>query len=136
MVFERPRRTPHPLNLTPLVDVVFLLLLFFMLTGGLVNRSAADLELPRAGSQAQDKDTAAVITVDREGRVYLDDRAVEPGVLSDLLRARLAETETGEVMIRADRRTDFGPVVRVMDAAAAAGARGVAVAAEAVREPE
>jgi len=120
------RRTPMAeINVTPFVDVMLVLLIIFMVTAPLLT-SAVPVELPesRAGPATPDPDQV-VVSIDREGFIYIDDELVEVGGLPDAL-AVLAGEGDGEggggggggprpqVTLRADRALDYGRVVAVM----------------------
>jgi biopolymer transport protein TolR len=114
---RRGRRAPMAeINVTPLVDVMLVLLIIFMVTAPLLT-SGVPVNLPDARAKALDQDQQPVqLSIDRQGRLYLGEdeisEAALPGRL-ETLRAG-AGTEPPQVYLRADRALDYGRVMRVM----------------------
>jgi biopolymer transport protein ExbD len=117
----RPHRKESPeLNLTPLIDVVFLLLIFFMVSTTFDKESRIKVELPTAATQDEQVEDEKVlqITVDANGRFYVDEREVVNTDADTLKRA--IEKAAGvrrdlPVIIKADARASFQSVFKVMD---------------------
>jgi len=107
------------LNLTPMIDVIFNLLLFFMLaTTFLAPERSMDVELPQArAGQARE----IVLNVLRDGGILLAGRRVDPTLLERELRAAAARDPRTPVTIRGDRRAEHQTIVRVLDACRQAG---------------
>jgi len=107
------------LSLTPLIDVVFLLLIFFLVTSEFEEEERRlDIVLPTATSAVPmtSKPREVVIDVDAEGLVYLRGQPTSLDVLEQLLRKAVAANPTNQtVVIRADESATFQPVVSVMD---------------------
>lgn len=104
------------INVTPLVDVMLVLLIIFMVTAPLL-KAGVPVNLPESKAKAlgEDKDQVT-LSMSRDGSVYLDDEIVAPGELSDRL-ASLPRTAVGEpplVTLRADRALDYGRIMEVM----------------------
>ncbi|MEQ8664044.1 MAG: biopolymer transporter ExbD, partial [Gammaproteobacteria bacterium] len=77
MNFRQPRSREVDVNLTPLIDVVFLLLIFFMVSTTFVKESKIDLTLPEASEELREHEAARIeIAVDREGNVFIDEQAL------------------------------------------------------------
>ena len=118
------------LNLTPMIDVVFLLLIFFMLATTFMDpEREIDLDLPEAASSvAQDtQQDEIIINVMRDGAIRLGDSTVDrSGLLSELRRAARENPEIA-VTIRGDRLVTHEVIVSVMDACGQAGLRNLAV---------
>ena len=119
-------------NLTPLIDVVFLLLIFFMVSSTFDRHAKLKVQLPQANAQAQQKvDNPVVLSIDAKGKYYIDDRQVVNEQMDTLKRA-LAKT-VGErtdvtLLLRADGRATHQSVVRAMDAAAQLGLTKLSIA--------
>jgi biopolymer transport protein ExbD len=126
------RRAPLVLELTPLIDVVFLLLIFFMVSTTFVNEPAGlQVELPRSENRDVIPDgTDVSVHLSADGRVFVEE---EP-VTGDEMRARLTaialEDPTTMVVLRADESLEHGRVVEVMDLARDLGLRNFAIATE------
>lgn len=132
MQFEARRRGSRVPNLTPLIDVVFLLLVFFMLTSHFVREEALNVELPDAVSGTPLEDAKALeIVVDAQSRLRVGKRVVEPKELTEVIRDALAGGKVRTVRLRGDRRATLAVMVKVLDAARNAGAEGVDIVAEA-----
>lgn len=127
MRLEKGRRRKALINVTSLIDVVFLLLIFFVVTSTFLERPGIDLSLPEAGSSASEVAEVSV-RIAADGGLYVDASPVTPDELTEVLEARLREAGTTEVTLEADRRVPHGRVVAAMDAARRAGATGLVVA--------
>ena len=131
MQFEGRRRSGQMPNLTPLIDIVFLLLVFFMLTSHFVQEQAIDIDLPVADSgEAVSEDTQLELVINAEGRFLLDDHFVEAESLEAVLRQRLQQRSDKSLRVRGDRHAPLGQAVSVLDAARKAGASGVDIVTE------
>jgi len=119
------RREEIDLNLTPLIDVVFLLLIFFMVSTTFEQTSRLKIELPEATTKAvKQEDNKIVIGIDVKGRFYINDRQLVNTQLKTLKIALLktaGEKKDIPVVLRADAKTPHQSVVTAMDAAAQVG---------------
>ncbi|WP_086480492.1 ExbD/TolR family protein [Oceanospirillum sanctuarii] len=121
MKFQRRSSEPVSLNLTPLIDVVFLLLIFFMVSTTFDQSSELDLQLPEAvNGQSSDQATSLKVEVPESGPIYLNGEAVED-LAQSLERFLEAETVPERVVVIADERARHGQVTQVLDALAGAG---------------
>ena len=119
------------INMTPLVDVMLVLVVIFMLTAPLLV-SAVKVELPRAeGTQSMDAPASLLLVVDQAGLVYVDDRAVTEPELGQLLRLAAQQDPLTEVQLRADAAVPYGRVVQVMGVAQQAGLSRIGFVADA-----
>ncbi len=109
------------INLTPLIDVVFLLLIFFMVSTTFIHESEITLNLPEASkNQQEDKPQALSISIDSKGRYYLNGVALVNSQLETLkqaMSAAAAGLDEPQIVISADGNTSHQNVVNVMDAA-------------------
>ena len=132
------RRDDPEINLTPLIDVVFLLLIFFMVTTTFVREAGVEITLPEADAKAvQDETDTLELAVDSAGEYYLGGKALINRERATLIRALEEAMEGVEVtglIIRADAGTPHGAVVRAMDAAGQVGIERIAIAALPVDE--
>ncbi|NND99407.1 MAG: biopolymer transporter ExbD [Pirellulaceae bacterium] len=120
MAIEIKRSTAaSTLSLTPLIDVVFLLLIFFLVTSEFEEEERRlKIVLPEATSAVPmtGKPREIIIDIDEEGLIYLRGQTTDLGELEQLLRASVANNPTNQTaVIRADKATAFQPVVSVMD---------------------
>ncbi len=127
MNFRRRRRETPDVNLTPLIDVVFLLLIFFMVSTTFDKQSRIKVQLPEASEQKHldKKDRTRIdITISSTGKYYINDRELINTNVETLKRAidKIAKGKTDiPVVISADAKTPHQSVVRAMDAAAQMG---------------
>ena len=119
------------INLTPLMDLTFILLITFIITFPLIE-PGIPLDLPEASPSARmEERTTAEVSIDRDGRIYWETRPVTPLELDDVL-AQLAVREPNvRVFVRADRAVDYGAVVRVLQAIQAVNIHGIALVTQA-----
>lgn len=125
MQFEGRRRLSHVPNLTPLIDIVFLLLVFFMLTSHFVREENIKVDLPVAQSGEPDDNEYLQVVLDAQSRILLRDHFIDIGELESRLRDELSRQPDKVVRIRGDRAVTLGLAVGVLDAARKAGAEGV-----------
>jgi len=125
MEFEGLRRNHHTLNLTPLIDIVFLLLVFFMLTAHFVKDESIAIELPEAQSSSELEDDVVEVSVDNQGQMRVDGQLVTATTLEAQLRSALDKRENKWVTLRGDRGANLEQAVVVLDAARKAGAASV-----------
>ncbi len=128
------RREPADINLTPLIDVVFLLLIFFMVSTTFKDEARLRVQLPEAQGEEIPVEEPEMIrlVIDRSGFFNVDDRAVvdrETEALVEVLKERLGEREPLPVLIQADAETPHQAVMTALDAASQAGLVQIAFAA-------
>ena len=108
------------INVTSLVDVAFVLLIIFMITAPMMQGGVA-VELPRAEGRPLRPSEGVVVTVDRQGQIYVDETRVSYDEFRAAFKAIVARKGSSDVYVRGDRRASYGAVVRVMAAIAASG---------------
>jgi biopolymer transport protein ExbD len=125
----RARISPT-LDLTPMVDVVFLLIIFFMVSTTFITlETGLPVDLPQATTAEGQPEGLPTVTIDAQQRIYLAGTEVVEEELVEALRSVLADAEVETVVLRADQSVPHGLTVRVMDAIKRAGAARVAIAA-------
>jgi biopolymer transport protein TolR len=112
------------INVTPLVDVVLVLLIIFMVTAPMMSRGI-DVRLPRTESGSDATEDRLIVSVDRDSTIYLNDRPVNLALLTDRLKAEMQSTGNDFVFLRADQDVSYGRVMAVMDQIKRAGAEKV-----------
>ena len=119
-------------NLTPLLDVVFIILIFFVVTASFVKDTGVDVDRPSAHSAEHKERTLVQIAITQQGQVWIDDRSIGiDGVRAQLERLH-AQNPEGGVVIQADRRATTGLLVAVLDQVRLAGISEIAIAADRV----
>lgn len=118
------------LDMTPMLDIVFIMLIFFIVTTSFVKEAGIDVNRPEA-SQATTKPSANIFIAIREnGEVWMDRRQVDVERVAANLERLLAEQPTDMVVIQADKDARHGIVVKVMDQIKEAGIAQISIAAE------
>ena len=116
------------INVTPMVDVMLVLLVIFMVSAPLLN-SGIPIDLPDSEAKAiSNEDNKPIeITVDRDGKVYLADTEIKKGALVTVVRASVEGDQERRIYVRADQAIDYGKVIEVLGQLNAAGFRKVAL---------
>lgn len=135
MRFGSGERRKALINVTSLIDVVFLLLLFFVVTSTFLERPGLDLTLPAASPTEVARRDEVTVELDADGATWLDGARMEPADLEAGIERALASAGTERVVLEADERVPHGRVVEAMDAARRAGATGLVVATRPREEP-
>jgi biopolymer transport protein ExbD len=130
----RRKRAPRPddttVDLTPMLDVVFILLIFFIVTASFVKEAGLEVNRQYASS-AEPQDTGYVlIAISPEGDVWIDKRRVDVRAVRANIERLHAENPQGAVVVQADKDSKNGVLVQVLDAARQAGVENVSIAAE------
>ncbi len=117
-------------DMGPLVDMVFLLLIFFVVTTSFVKESGIDVSRSTAASAELNEHGTIMIGVTPSGDIYFDGKKVDVRSVRGLVERALAEDPEGGVVVVADRTSETGAVVGVMDQCRLAGAANVSLAAK------
>lgn len=133
MVLRRSRRrsltTNATIDLTPMVDVVFLLIIFFMLTMTFITvESALPVDLPEAQTAVSSPSELPTVTINGLGEVFFGGAQVSEAELAGLVRQALEQTGHTAVVLRADSSAQHGKAVRIMDLLRQAGAERIVIA--------
>jgi len=118
------------LNIAPLVDVVLLLIIFFMLTSHFIEETGIDLMLPTSKTAVSKEASPIVVSIVKEGNVFLNERPISIEKLSFQLMPLLGEREKKEVMVKVDKECRVQILVSVMDEIRKAGAKAIVLSAE------
>jgi len=134
MKFQGQEPEPPKVNLTPLIDVVFLLLIFFMVSTSFEQQTALKISLPKATTQAElKKDDVLEVVIDAEGRMYVNQQGLldsRPATLTAALNNAAGKNRHMSVVLRADAQTPHHYVVTTMDVLAKMGFANLSIAAE------
>lgn len=123
-------------DFAPMVDIVLLLLIFFFLTSSLEARQKAlPLDLPRASSTVKETPALPIVSVDRNGLIFLNGESITLDKLGPKLKP-LAKEAGGIVGLRADERGNYGKVVEVMDEIKKAGGERLALSTRPIKDPQ
>ena len=132
MNFTVRRRAEIVVDITPLIDIIFQLVLFFMVSTTFVTTPGIEVELPRSSSDVILREKAEVrVWVTAEGAVLVDEQAVDWSGLQAAFRGAVQADPATLVVIKADKSVGHGRVVAVMDLARSMGLSNLAIATEA-----
>jgi biopolymer transport protein ExbD len=120
-------------NLTPMLDVVFIMLIFFIVTASFVKESGIEITRPPAATAERQERGNIIVAITADNHIWIDRRQVDIKALRANIERLHAENPQGSVVIQADEKSQNGLLVRVMDAARLAGVKSVSMAAEVVQ---
>ncbi len=128
---NRRRQAHHPidLNVIPLIDVVFFLLIFYVISTSFVQESAVPLSRPGSTQASTVNGSFLPVIIVKSGAIQVGPQVVDLAGLRDAVKAGLDEVHTGKVVVIPDREVSSGLLLNVMDACTAGGAASVDVAA-------
>ena len=122
----------NEVNLTPMLDVVFIMLIFFIVTASFVKEAGIDISRPPAATAERKERGNILIAITENDQIWIDRRQVDPRALRANIERLHAEHPQGSVVIQADKGSKNGLLVQVMDASRMAGVTSVALAAEVI----
>ena len=133
MEFNIPRRKRKEMGIEmgPLMDIVFILLIFFVVSYSFTRETGVDVTKPQAQSASQLEKENILIAITREGSIHIHERQVDMASLQDILKQILAKTPDREVVVIADKGAVTGTLVQVIDACNLSGVKKVSIAAQA-----
>lgn len=125
---RRSRREENvDLNMTPLIDMVFILLIFFMATANFVRESGVDVERPIAQT-SESKNPSVIVSIDHNNVVWVDNKTLDVRAVRSWMAHFLSEAPEGAVIIAADSKSSTGVMIQVLDGCREAGVKNVSVA--------
>ncbi len=130
---RRARKTDtSEVNLTPMLDVVFIMLIFFIVTASFVKEAGIEITRPPAATAERQERGNIMVAITANDQIWIDWRPVDPRFVRANIERLHAENPQGSVVIQADKDSKNGLLVQVMDAARLAGVKSVSLAAEVV----
>ncbi len=118
------------IDLTPMLDVVFIMLIFFIVTASFIKETGIEVNRPDA-STAQSKENASIlVAVNGNGEIWIDKRRIDVRAVRSNIERLRAENPEGAVVIQADEKATADTIIKVMDAAREAGVFDVSLATE------
>ena len=127
MEFEGRKKVYTHLNIAPLIDVVFLLLIFFMLSSHFVIQPGIKITLPTSVTAKLHPEEDIIIFITKDNKLYLNEVEVTLDNLLDKLKIKVEKAKKKTVIIKADEQIDLGLAVKVMDIAKQAEAEGLVI---------
>ena len=132
MIKVMRRRTSDAieLNMGPLIDLVFLLLIFFLVTTTFVKETGLEVHRPTAKTAERKEKSTILIGISKEGTIYMENRIIDIRAVRANVEKLLAENPESGVIVVADKKSNTGVAVEVIDQCRLAGAKGVSIAAK------
>ena len=130
MEFEARKRIKTHLDIAPLIDIVFLLLIFFMLTANFIMQPGIKIKLPTAQTAKPQEEEKLTIFISRENNIFLNDQNVNIDELRETVKMELESVPKKIIVLKADESVNLGLAVKVMDISKQAGANGIVISAE------
>ncbi|SFJ76096.1 ExbD/TolR family protein [Methylophaga sulfidovorans] len=118
------------INMTPLIDMVFILLIFFIVTSSFVKETGVDVNRPSAKTAVKKERANILISIRANGEIWMDKRQIDRRAVRANVERMHAENPEGSVIILADEEAKTGLLIEVMDQARLAGVANVSIAAE------
>lgn len=133
MNFRNKKHSPLDISLTPMIDVVFLLLIFFMVTTTFSKETVIKVQLPKAeGQEAERQGQVIVITIDKAGQYFINDKALNDRSLASLSKELTAVSHSKQMplIINADANAPVQAAINVLDVASNIGFRNISFATQ------
>jgi biopolymer transport protein ExbD len=130
MARRRAVEAEDDIDMTPMLDIVFIMLIFFIVTASFVKETGVDVNRPAAATAEQKTAASILVAITETNEVWIDKRMVDVRAVSANIKRMLAENPKGSVVIQADTNSKNGVLVQVLDQAKLAGAENVAVSAD------
>lgn len=118
------------IDMTPMLDIVFIMLIFFIVTTSFVKESGIEVNKPQASTAKEDKKTSIIIGIKQSGEIWVDKRPVDIRALRSIVEKLHADTPDGSVVISADTKAHTGVLVSVMDQVKLAGIEKISIGAQ------
>ena len=132
MQLRRKKRIESPPDITPMIDVVFLLLIFFMISTTFINTPGIKITLPEATSEEiKIEKTTIRLAISDKGDIYIDEEKVDVTALGNIFTSAAKKAKESIVIISADENASHGTVVEVMDSAKHSGITRLAIETQA-----
>jgi len=126
---QRRRKQQSELNMTPLIDMVFILLIFFIVTTSFVKEAGVEINRPVANTAVVNESTSLIIGITDSNEIWIEGKIYDVRSVRGYMNRFLAETPEGAVVITADKECRSGLLIKVLDSCREAGATNLSVAA-------
>jgi len=115
------------IDLTPMLDVVFIMLIFFIVTASFIKEAGIEVNRPEAITAEEKKNAKILVAVSQNDQIWIDKKLVDPRTVKLQIERLLAENPKGGLVVQADMKSDAKTVATVLDAARDAGIQDVAI---------
>lgn len=126
---RRAKKSSPELNIAPLIDMVFILLIFFLVNTSFVKESGIEVDRPSAVTAQIQQKSAIMIAIDNENRIFIENREIDIRAVRPNVERALGENPEGGVVVVSDKNSNAGVVISVMDGCRMAGAENISLAA-------
>ena len=126
----RAEEEDNEINLTPMLDVVFIMLIFFIVTASFIKEAGIDVTRPEATTADKQEDAAILIAISANDEIWIDRRQTDPRALRTAIERLHSENPKGSIVIQADEASTNEMLVIVMEAAKQVGVANVAIATD------
>lgn len=127
---QEAQQEESEINITPMLDVVFIMLIFFIVTASFVKESGIEVDRPSAVTAVVKEKGNILVAITASGQIWVDRRQVDPRAVRANIERLYAENPQGSVVIQADKNSTTEMLIQVMDAARQAGVYNVSIAAQ------
>jgi biopolymer transport protein ExbD len=121
MQFKEQKRRRTSINITSLIDVLFILLIFFMVSSSFIEQPGMKLELPTIQSKEVERVENLVMHISQDGAIFLGDKEVSLDNLGSEIEAMIPNIKEKTLVLKADKQTEHGLIVQIMDIAKRSG---------------
>ena len=118
------------INMTPMLDVVFIMLIFFIVTASFVKEAGIDVNRPEAATAVKKERANILVAISDTGEIWINKRQIDVRAVQANIERLKAENPQGSVVIQADKKATTDMLIKVMDASRAAGAFDISIAAQ------
>jgi len=118
------------INIAPLIDIIFILVIFFMVTSTLIVHSGMKVKLPQAKNSKTVKQLKLVVYVDKDNKIFLNEEEVHKIKLKILIKEHIAKGGEPQISVKADKQVDYGEIIKVIDIAKDGGIEDISFAIE------
>jgi biopolymer transport protein ExbD len=129
---DKRKQEDVEIDMTPMLDIVFIMLIFFIVTTVFVKQSGVEVVKPTASTAEERKNAYIFVAIDEKDTITIDKTTVQPSEVKSKIQSLRTENLEGEVVIQADKKAKAGLVLKVIDFAKSSGAK-VSVATEKVQ---
>jgi len=126
---RKANRKPLTLDMAPLIDMVFILLIFFLVTTSFVKETGVEVNRPASSTAVSKENVTILVGITEKDQIYIDNKEIDLRAVRINVERAMAEKPDGSVVIVADKNSNTGTAINVMDECRLAGAKDVSLAA-------